>query len=111
LVIEGAGGCLVPLNDDQFVIEFASRFKCDTVVVSDLYLGSINHTLLTANEILSRGIHVKGIIFNGDPNPESERIILKHTNWKKLLHIYREKEITKDVVSNYAQELLKTWHD
>src|SRR6218665_2492592 len=45
LVIEGAGGCLVPLNKENFVIELAERFQCQVVLVADLYLGSINHTL------------------------------------------------------------------
>jgi dethiobiotin synthetase len=47
LIIEGAGGCLVPLNDRDFVIDLASKFQAEVILVSNLYLGSINHTLLT----------------------------------------------------------------
>ena len=47
LVMEGAGGTLVPLNyDGDFVIDLAHRFKAEVIVVANLYLGSINHTLL-----------------------------------------------------------------
>jgi dethiobiotin synthetase len=109
LVIEGAGGCLVPLNENEFVIDLAARFDCDVIIVSDLYLGSINHTLLTAREISNRQLRVKGIIFNGDPNAESERIILKHSGWKPLIHIQKEKEINSQVVRRYAEQLLNNW--
>ena len=111
IIIEGAGGCLVPINDNEFVIDIAVKLKCELVVVSDLYLGSINHTLLTATEIKRRDLTVKGIIFNGPSNPESQEIILKHTGWKILLHIAREAEITDQVVSRYAEQLLTNWND
>ncbi|MFQ3575114.1 MAG: dethiobiotin synthase [Cytophagales bacterium] len=52
LVIEGAGGVLVPLNEEnEFVIDMASKFEAELILVSDFYLGSINHTLLTFNEL------------------------------------------------------------
>jgi dethiobiotin synthetase len=97
------------LNENEFVIDLAARFDCDVIIVSDLYLGSINHTLLTAREISNRQLRVKGIIFNGDPNAESERIILKHSGWKPLIHIQKEKEINSQVVRRYAEQLLNNW--
>ena len=93
LIIEGAGGCLVPLNEDDFVIDLARHFNATVILVADLYLGSINHTLLTVSELKRRSYTVKGIIFNGEPNPESERIILQHTNLRCLLHIRREEHL------------------
>ncbi|HEX8059558.1 MAG TPA: dethiobiotin synthase, partial [Cyclobacteriaceae bacterium] len=68
-VIEGAGGCLVPINDHDFVIDIAAHLGCDIVLVSNLYLGSINHTLLTLQLLQNRKLPVKGIIFNGLSNP------------------------------------------
>jgi len=109
LVIEGAGGCLVPLNDNDFVIDIAKRIDAQVILVSNLYLGSINHTLLSADYLRRNKFNVKGIVFNGVPNPESERIILKHTNYKFLLRIEKEQEITKEIVKNYAMQLKKTW--
>lgn len=105
LIIEGAGGLLVPLNDTDFVIDIPQQLNVPVILVANLYLGSINHTLLTINELKRRKIEVTGIIFNGEPNPESERIILHHSGYKKLLHILPEKEITKKVVKKYATEL------
>ena len=109
LIIEGAGGCLVPLNDDNFVIDIASHFQAEIILIADLYLGSINHTLLTVEALKRRNLKVKGIIFNGDTNMESERIILKHSDYRCLLHIHREKEINAAIVSMYSSKLLENW--
>jgi len=111
LIIEGAGGCLVPLNDKDFVIDLAGHFKTEIVLVADLYLGSINHTLLTLEALKSRDLKIKGIIFNGDSNPESERIILEHhKNIKKILHINKETAVNKQLVQRYAIKLKENWN-
>jgi dethiobiotin synthetase len=110
LIIEGAGGCLVPLNNENFVVEIAERFKCEIVLVADLYLGSINHTLLTISELRRRKLPMKGIIFNGERNPASEEIILHHAGMRCLLRIEREKEITREIVKRYADKLLTSWN-
>jgi dethiobiotin synthetase len=111
IVIEGAGGCLVPLNTKQFVIDLVSHFKCEVIVVADLYLGSINHTLLTIEALRKRDIPIKGIIFNGAENIESQNIILQHTKLKSLLHIYPEPLITKEIVKKYARKLKLKWNE
>lgn len=111
LIIEGAGGCLVPINDHDFVIDIAVKFDCQVILVADLYLGSINHTLLTSELLHQKKISVKGIIFNGPPNPESERIILLHTKFKKLLHLLPEEVVDREVVKKYAADLKNSWDD
>lgn len=105
LIIEGAGGCLVPLNDNDFVIDLAKQFKCPVILVSNLYLGSINHTLLTVNLLKQMNLPVAGIIFNGPSNPESERIILKHSGYKFIWHIKQEREINNEVINRYAEKI------
>ncbi|TAG53053.1 MAG: dethiobiotin synthase [Cytophagales bacterium] len=106
LIIEGAGGVLVPLNfDGSFVIDIAQKFNCEIILVVSLYLGSINHTLLTIKELKQRGLVLKGIIFNGLSNNYSEQLILKYVNCKLLLHINKEEEITKEIVKKYAKIL------
>lgn len=110
-IIEGAGGLLVPINDDEFIIDIPQRFDIPILLVANLYLGSINHTLLSINELQRRNLTVKGIVFNGASNPESERIILKHSGYRKLLHVLPEKEITKEVVRKYAQQLKENWNE
>jgi dethiobiotin synthetase len=108
-IVEGAGGCLVPVNDNEFVIDIAKHLACDIVLVSNLYLGSINHTLLTLQLLRSRNLPVKGIIFNGHSNAESERIILHHAGLPCLLRVEQESTIDKERVSHYAKEFLKNW--
>lgn len=105
LIIEGAGGALVPLNDKEFVIDITNDFPCEVILVCNLYLGSINHSLLTLNELKRRNVKVKGIIFNGPPNPSSESIIVKHAQLPVLLNIKQEEKINKEVVRKYASIL------
>lgn len=107
LIIEGAGGVLVPINENEFVIDFPQQWNIPVILVANLYLGSINHTLLTINELKRRGVTVKGIVFNGPSNPSSEAIILKHSGYSCLLRIADEKEINHVVVRKYAAELKK----
>jgi dethiobiotin synthetase len=105
VIIEGAGGCLVPLNDNDLMVDLIKKFKAEVIVVSDFYLGSINHTLLSIEALTSRKINIKGIIFNGQHNAETERIILLKTGLRKLLHIEKHESITKEIVKAYAERI------
>ena len=78
LVIEGAGGVFVPLNDKDCVIDLIQK-EYKVIVVSRHYLGSINHTLLTVEALQNRKIKIAGIIFSGDENNPTETIILNKT--------------------------------
>ncbi len=109
LIIEGAGGVMVPLNDEEVILDMVPKLNAEIVLVSNLYLGSINHTLLTAEVIKSRGYGVKGIIFNGPGNEESERIILLKTGYRQLLKVEQEPVINKEIVKKYAEKLSACW--
>lgn len=111
LIIEGAGGTLVPLNEKDFMVDLMLHLNVEIIVVADLYLGSINHTLLTIEALKNRNLKIKGIIFNGDTNAASESIILKHSKASCLLKIKRETAISRDVVLKYASELKSTFHE
>jgi dethiobiotin synthetase len=111
LVIEGAGGCLVPLNQSDFVIDLAVQFKTPIILVADLYLGSINHTLLTVSLLKQKQLSVRGIIFNGVPNPESESIIIYHSGYKRLLSILPEVAVNQQTIKKYAHQLSTHWND
>lgn len=110
LVIEGAGGCLVPLNDTELVIDLIKKTASEVILVADLYLGSINHTLLTIEALQNRNIKVRGIIFNGESNPESERIILLRSGLRCLLRIDQERHIHPGIVKQYAKTLKAHWN-
>lgn len=111
LIIEGAGGCLVPLNESDFVIDLVPKFNAEIILVADLYLGSINHTLLTVHLLQARNYVVKGIIFNGQSNPESEQIILHHSKYPCLLRVAKEPSITPETIKKYALQIKKTWNE
>lgn len=111
LVVEGAGGVLVPLNRRHFVIDIALQLQVPVILVSNLYLGSINHTLLTYEALKARRVPVLGIVFNGEPNPQSEDIILHHTGYKKLLHILPEQKIDTATIERYAEEFRKNIYE
>ena len=104
LVIEGAGGLLVPLNDTQTVIDLILPLD-KVIVVSRHYLGSINHTLLTIEALKSRGIPVFGIIFSGAKHPSTESIIAKMSGVPVLGRIDQEPYFDKNVVKQYAEDL------
>jgi dethiobiotin synthetase len=75
LVVELAGGVMVPLNDRATNLDLIKRLGLPVVLVSRHYLGSINHTLLTLFALRSHNIPVKGVVFNGEELPDTERII------------------------------------
>ena len=109
LVIEGAGGLLVPINDEEVIADMIPVLNAQVILVSNLYLGSINHTLLTVEELKRRNLEVKGIIFNGPSNPASEEIILKRSGYPCLLRIPQLEEVTKEEVLKYADKLRDNW--
>ncbi|PKQ45865.1 dethiobiotin synthase [Confluentibacter flavum] len=105
LVIEGAGGLLVPLNDTHTVLDIIKpTYK--VIVVSRHYLGSINHTLLTVNTLKEKGFDVS-IIFSGNEHKTTEDIIKKMTNVPIIGRIDEEPYFDKNVVKEYADEFLQ----
>lgn len=111
IIIEGAGGCLVPLNQRDFVIDLFPKLNAEIILVADLYLGSINHTLLTVQLLKNREYPVRGIIFNGEPNPKSEQIILHHSKFRSLGRIMKEPIITHQTIQQYAAQIKKALNE
>lgn len=109
LVIEGAGGLLVPVNDKQTVLDLFEQLEGELILVSNIYLGSINHTLLSINELKRRNIHVKGIIFNGDDPDNTKEIILNWSGYKEILHVPTLKSVDKKTIFELASKLKKNW--
>ena len=101
LVIEGAGGILVPLNDTESVVDIIQP-DYKVIVVSRHYLGSINHTLLTVEALQNRKIQVAGIIFSGEENTSSEQIILNRTGVICIGRIGEEPYFDTNVIVEYA---------
>jgi len=103
LVIEGAGGILVPLNETDCIIDLIQK-DYKVIVVSRHYLGSINHTLLTYEALKNRNIPIAGFIFSGDENKATEEIILKKTDAKFIGRIDNEPYFDQNVIQYYADK-------
>jgi len=104
LVIEGAGGILVPLNETEFVIDLIEQLQAKVILVSRNYLGSINHSLLTAHICKQRNIDVLGWIFN-DSYLNYEDEIVQWSGYPKIGSIPFATCINKEFVVQQAQEI------
>ena len=101
LIIEGAGGLLVPINHAQTVLDLIKP-DYKVIVVSRHYLGSINHTLLTVKLLQEKGFDVS-IIFSGNEHKTTEDIIVKMTGVEVLGRINEEEKFDREVVKKYAE--------
>jgi dethiobiotin synthetase len=80
LIIEGAGGLMVPLNEHFLMIDLIKQLNAAVVLVVSHYLGSINHTLLSLEVLKTRNIPLKALIFNGKGDEDSEKLIRGYVN-------------------------------
>ena len=110
IIVEGAGGVLVPLSREFMVIDLISQLDCQVVLLSKNYLGSINHTLLTVEALNKRKIPILGLVFNGPPNEATESIIRERTELRFLGRIDEETTIDSSVVSAYAAKFRQVLH-
>ncbi len=107
LVIEGSGGIMVPLNEQEFVLDLIKKFADQVILVANLYLGSINHTLLSVDILQRHQIEIRGIVFNGISNSHSESVILSYSRSVKLLHLAPDSLIDAENIRKWAQILKK----
>ena len=105
LVIEGAGGLMVPLNNSETILDLIQP-KDKVIVVSRHYLGSINHTLLTINTLKEKGFDV-ALIYSGDEHKSTESIIEKMTGVEVICRINDEPYFDKNVIKEYAEKFKK----
>lgn len=101
LIIEGAGGIFVPLNEHENVLDLIQP-DYKVVIVSRHYLGSINHTLMTIEALWNRNIEILGIVFSGDENKSTEKLILDRSGLQMIGRIDEEPFFDKRVISDYA---------
>ena len=102
LIVEGAGGLMVPLNNSETILDLIQP-KDKVIVVSRHYLGSINHTLLTINTIKDKGFDV-ALIYSGNEHKSTESIIKKMTGVEVVGRINDEPYFDKNVIKEYAEK-------
>jgi dethiobiotin synthetase len=105
LVVEGAGGLMVPIASKLYIIDLIRHLNLPVILVSNYYLGSINHTLLSLQFLKNSGLTLKGIVFNGAPNPYSKQAIMEYSDAPCLLDVPILDTVNSDVISRLAQQL------
>jgi dethiobiotin synthetase len=105
LIIEGAGGLMVPLNNNYLMIDLIKQLGAEVVLVSRNYLGSINHSLLSLEALKIRKIAIKGIVFNGDRDSRSENIILEISGAKCMGYIPVQTDINKTIIKQMSDNI------
>jgi dethiobiotin synthetase len=107
LIVEGAGGWLVPINDAGITFaDLAEQWNVPIILVSRHYLGSINHTLLSIESIRSRNVKIHGIIYVGEPLPDTCEIIEKISGVKTLFSVPLFDKIDTDTIKLFVKELV-----
>lgn len=104
LIIEGAGGLMVPLTNGFLMIDLIKQLDAEVILVVKHYLGSINHSLLSLEVLHSRNIPIKALIFNGEPNPSSEEVIKSFADCP-ILSIPDIQYITKENIAGIKIDL------
>lgn len=105
LIIEGAGGLLVPINDKQYVIDIAKKINCEIVLVISSYLGCINHSLLSIDYLEKNGFKIHSLIFNGEFEEEVKNAIANYASGCDILHVSSLAALTKSSVKAMADKL------
>ncbi len=106
LIVEGAGGLLVPINSDGFLYADAfAQWDLPVIVVSRHYLGSINHTLLTIEVLKNRGIEIEGIIFVGNQHRTTEEVIMSTTGLRFIGSVPVVETVDQEFILQQAEKL------
>lgn len=102
MVVEGAGGVMVPLNDREMMIDLIRDLGLQAIVVSRSGLGTINHTVLTVEALRRRGIDVAGVLMNGEPNEENRKAIEEFGMVRVIAEIPLFERLSADVIVSWA---------
>lgn len=105
LIVEGAGGLMVPLNNDSLLVDWVQTMGWPVILMSKNYLGSINHTLLSVELLKNRNIPIAGIIFNGEENKATESAIANFANVPVLGRIEYTEELNPEFIEREAERL------
>lgn len=98
LIVEGAGGLLVPINKEYFMINLIKQFQTPVILVASAGLGTINHTLLSLESLNSQNIKVLGVILNGPINNDNKEAIEFYGNTEILAQFPQLDNIDKNIL-------------
>ena len=105
LIIEGAGGIFVPINETHYVIDIAKKIECEIVLVISNYLGCINHSILSIDYLLRQHYKIKALVFNGSFETEVKSAITNYRKDLPCIEIPTLEKLTKDNIQFIAETL------
>lgn len=105
LIIEGAGGLLVPINSTQYVIDIAKQIDCEIVLVISSYLGCINHSLLSIDYLKRNHFKIKALVFNGEFEPEVKEAIVGYDKNTLIIDVPQQNELSKLAVLQISSQI------
>ncbi len=105
LVVEGAGGLLVPLTEEAYVIDLAMELHLPVILVARSTLGTINHTLLSLEALRRRGLPIAGIVINGPETPHNRAAIERYGRVRVIAEIPRLETINRETLRQIEPEL------
>ncbi|MGI8542896.1 MAG: dethiobiotin synthase [Aridibacter sp.] len=107
-IVEGAGGVLVPLNENELMIDLIKALNLPVVIVSRSGLGTINHTLLTIEVLRNKGLEILGVIMNGEPNLENKKAIEHFGKVSVLAEMRKFEKLDAETLNNWSSKI-KLW--
>ena len=107
LIIEGAGGILVPINQSQYVIDIAKKLDCELILVISNYLGCINHSLLTIDYLVKNNYRIKALVFNGEFDKEVKEAIVNYAPRIKIIDIPTLENLSKPGVKEISGKIIQ----
>jgi dethiobiotin synthetase len=105
LIVEGAGGLLVPLTDEAHVIDLAAELHLPVILVARSTLGTINHSLLSLEALRRRGLPVAGVVISGPPTPHNRAAIERYGQVRVIAEIPRLETINRETLRQIEPEL------
>lgn len=105
IIMELAGGIHVPLNSEETNLDLIKKWRLPVIMVVNFYLGSINHTLLSVEALKNVGCSIVGLLFNGDENIESKKVILSITQCNDLGTIPKAKILDKKFIKEAGSQI------
>jgi dethiobiotin synthetase len=109
LIVEGAGGLMVPITREVLYNEWIKNQNLPVILVSRHYLGSLNHTLLSLALLKSLEIEITGVLFIGKDNDQNESLICERYEVRNLGNIPETSVVNATFVQIYADELVNNW--
>lgn len=107
LIVEGAGGVMVPLNENQFMVDLMKYLDLPVLVVARSTLGTINHTLLTLEMLRQNKLEILGVVLNGPPDPINKNAIETYGRVPVMAEVDILPQLNFQTVSNAYRQFFR----